>query len=68
MHLGQRDGGRAETAAHADHHILLGDELPFEEQLEETAPLFFLQIKHFGELLLREQPIGQQYIRNSFAE
>ena len=67
-HLGERDGVRAETAAHADHHVLLGDELLFEQQLQQPSALFLLEIKGFIELLFGKQPIRQQCVGDSFSE
>jgi hypothetical protein len=67
-HLGECDRVRAEAAAHADHHVLLGDQLLFEEQLQQSAALFLLDVKDFIKLLSGKQPIRQQCVGDSFSE
>ncbi len=67
-HLGERDRVRAETAAHADHHVLFGDQLLFQQQLQQPAALFLLNVEDFVELLFGKQPIRQQCVGDSFSE
>ncbi len=68
VHLAQRQRRRVEAAGHADHHVLLGHELAFQEQFQQAAALFLLRIEDFAELLLRQQPVGDERVGDAFAK
>ena len=66
--LGKIDRRRVEAAAHADDHVLLGDELFVRQKLEQTAALLFLDFERLVELVRKQQAVLDQNIRDAFAE
>ena len=59
---------RIEATAHADRHVLVGDELSVRQDLEQPAAFLLLNADRFLELIRQEETVLDQDIGDAFGE